>query len=250
MTTPLFDMIFLIKNINEGWKEVFFHLLTSNQEVDIQKLKQILVSNNIDVNKQYTPNTYSPKTETLLHAACKSGRLDTVQLLVELGANIEATGFMLRTPFLEASAKGHKKIVDYLADKGANVHVIDERGDTALHWAACEGHYETVELLIKLGVDVHAKCDYGFTALHEACDRHHEVAAETLVKDGGANVDELDNDGRTPLHLACMSGHYYAIVAMLELGADIEIMDKDGLKPMELIDEKNSYLRAAFASKT
>lgn len=48
----------------------------------------------------------------------------------------------------------------------------------------------------------------------------------------GANVNAVDNNGRTPLHDAVSMGHWY-IVDLIEKGADINAMNNDGRTPLQ-----------------
>lgn len=43
-----------------------------------------------------------------------------------------------------------------------------------------------------------------------------------------------DNDGWTPLHLACLLGRRDVVQALLELGADIHLRDNDHQTPADL----------------
>ena len=60
----------------------------------------------------------------------------------------------------------------------------------------------------------------GATPLYIACDKGHVDAARLLL-DKGAEVDRADEDGRTPLFVACFKGHVGAARLLLDKGADV-----------------------------
>lgn len=91
--------------------------------------------------------------------ACKSGRLETMEALLERGANIDADPYR-GTGLAWAAANGLNDAVEWLLNHGAD---IDRRGTfggpghgqgiTALHIAAQSGRFETARLLVARGAN-------------------------------------------------------------------------------------------------
>jgi len=50
-------------------------------------------------------------------------------------------------------------------------------------------------------------------------------------------LNDLDEFGYTPLHLACDRGHASVVAALLSKGADVSIKDEDGLSALDLARE-------------
>ncbi len=98
-----------------------------NNKVD--KVKQILKENKININAQ---NTHG---ETALAIAARWGRLPIIKLLLQAGAQVntaEETGI---TPLQSAVMAGHIKIAQLLLDNGADINARDtKRGRTPLNW--------------------------------------------------------------------------------------------------------------------
>jgi hypothetical protein len=80
----------------------------------------------------------------VLLAACGSGHLSVVQLLLDHGVELR-TG--RDAALREACARGHADIAQFLIDRGADVHA---EGDEAMHEAAANGHQHIVVLLTQL----------------------------------------------------------------------------------------------------
>ena len=71
--------------------------------------------------------------------------------------------------------------------------------------------------------------------LHYAAQGGSEEAVERLLLEGGAEVDALDNEEKTPLHSACWEGgpSLRAIEVLVEKGgADVYLKDERGRGPL------------------
>jgi len=123
-------------------------------------------------------------TGALLNAA-RDGDYVQVLALLQAGADVNArsriNGY---TPLIWASSRGHTETVHVLLEEGAEVDARLGDGQTALMRASENGHVEIVEALLAAGADVNASTDNGITALRLAELRHHEEIVELLRKAG------------------------------------------------------------------
>lgn len=67
--------------------------------------------------------------------------------------------------------------------------------------------------------------------LHNAARMGERRRMTTLV-DAGASANEVDTEGRTPLHFAAGFAHVQCVVALLSAGADINAVDESGISPL------------------
>ena len=65
---------------------------------------------------------------TPLHFACHAGLKDVVEMLLENGANLEATTVNGATPFMRAVESSKPEVVQFLIEKGAKVQVENKKG--------------------------------------------------------------------------------------------------------------------------
>jgi ankyrin repeat protein len=75
--------------------------------------------------------------------------------------------------------------VKLLLERGANIQATNKRGDTALMLAASKGGYEdaaTVSLLLQQGANIGARNKQGETALSLGLKNHRSETASILKK--------------------------------------------------------------------
>ena len=86
------------------------------------------------------------RNDRLLIAA-KNGDINSVKVLIERGADVDARNWLGRTALHEAVLYKHIEIAKMLIEKGADVDAKDIDGWTAQEIAMKNGHYQIVELI-------------------------------------------------------------------------------------------------------
>ncbi len=94
---------------------------------------------------------------------------DTVKLLIQRGANLEARDHEGYTPLLEAASHAQGlEVIKLLIAAGANVKAkTSEESETVLMLAAWNLNIDAIRLFIALGIDPCAKSKEGETAIDE-----------------------------------------------------------------------------------
>ena len=108
-----------------------------------------------------------------------------------------------------AVARNHEALTRLLLDRGADCNASTDTGYTALHFAARLGHPAIIELLLAKGADLEARTrEHQETPLHLAVSskglmtlRYQEKVVRLLVQNG-ADTSAKDRYGRTPLSFA------------------------------------------------
>ena len=202
---------------------------------------------------------------TPLHLATRYGHLEVAILLIRKGARLDdswdCTG---ATPVHVAACHNHANLI------GSNINVKASNGSTPLNSAAACGAVEIIDYLLYEKASLSAVDNYGLTALHYSINniirfrnilelinpRKGHLSAfyvydnqymsvdglrwlDTLVKllQRGSNVDAVDVDGRTPLHIAAQSGLADAVNVLIQMNASVEVKDKNGKTPLEVAFE-------------
>jgi hypothetical protein len=125
------------------------------------------------------------------------------------------------SPLHLAAAAGHEEVCRLLLDHGAPADAKDAEGYSPLALAVRQGHPETLLCMIEAGVG-NLKERVGperNTLLHIAAESGSELVVEVLVSagEGAVKVDARNEDGATPLQVACARGHLAVVKVRREV---------------------------------
>ena len=155
-----------------------------------------------------------------LSLACTNGNAAMVELLLKAGADPNAVRLTGETPLMTAARTGKIDAVNVLLSYGADVNASEpSQEQTALMWALSEMHLEVARTLIEHGADVNARSRGGFTPLLFAA-RQGDLDAARLLLASGADVNDEASDGSRVLLVATVRGHADLAAYLLEQGAD------------------------------
>ena len=174
---------------------------------------------------------------TALHTAAANNQIPLIDLLLRAGATVDATCDLGMTPLQLASELGHDEVVRKLIAIEASLDRSSHSGHTSLHFAACNGNDSTVEILLQAGAK-HLKDKCGKTPLHLAAEKCDSAIITKLL--ATADIDSCDNKERTPLHCAVCAGNDVAVELLLQAGANKDQADSSGKTPLQWATE-NRY---------
>jgi len=193
-----------------------------------------------------------------LHFAAAYCSQDILQLLLANGADPNAQDSEGLTPSMWAchfDQLENLQILLAINEKSnpspeAKFQVVDNLGRTILHWAVSKTtntncmqyllNAETAQLC-----DDEGKTIFLFAAEHGcvvACEEIFNMCSEDILED-------VDNFGRTALHLAALGGHGEVVEFLLNRGAVTDRKDCQGVSPMHLVtSRKLNYCNLVFTS--
>ncbi|KAH7420816.1 hypothetical protein KP509_13G024300 [Ceratopteris richardii] len=183
--------------------------------------------------------------------------LDMEALMTEIGMNMTLS-------ICNVAAKGDNRLLEQFLKRGRDPNKADFGGRTPLHIVAANGFYDCLETLLAYGADPNIEDDDGSVPLWEAIQGRHTAIAKLLWEHGARlvsgkeadmlcraaesgsvdileellkyvpDINSLNSDGSTSLHIAVAAGNTEAINFLMEHGADPEICDCKGLRPYDL----------------
>jgi len=172
----------------------------------------------------------------LLYIVIQKKNLSEATHLINSGINLEGVGFNNETP-LHIAFQYLPEIVILLIEKGANIYAVDNNNNTPIHKAVQYNLKEFKALLYSQEkVDVNILGLNHKTPLHIACLYQSKIAME-LIK-YNANIDLLDDRGRSALFYAC---YFHSEVALLLIKKNARLNDPDfkGDTPLHIASIKN-----------
>ncbi|XP_007641526.1 ankyrin repeat and SOCS box protein 3 isoform X1 [Cricetulus griseus] len=198
---------------------------------------------------QTDPSEKYIKTKTFegfcaLHLAVSQGHWKITQILLEAGADPNATTLENTTPLFlvpiyvreddgheetprgvcgKAVESGQIDVLKLLLQHGAKITGFHSMcGWNALHKASFQGNAEIIELLLKHGTDLECQDDFGITPLFVAAQYGKLKSLDILIS-SGANINCQALDKATPLFIAAQEGHIKCVELLLSSGADPDL---------------------------
>ena len=183
-----------------------------------------------------------------LHRAAQCGHTNIIRLLLDYGAMVdpqEENGSG-STPLLLAIRNREYDSVKLLIERGADIDRDSEQYGPPLMQAICGSYNQSIiRLLLERGADPNTETAFGHggNALHIAVSHTRifgDIAFDPnilrLLVAKGANLENKDHDGKTPLLLAVRLGETRRVGLLLELGADPTSVEDDTM-PMSSADD-------------
>lgn len=229
-----------------------------------------ILKKDVTMSKLFLTHASITDKASTLHIACKEGIVEMIELVIRYGADPTMSVPTKGTPLHSAIASGQVQSVRKLLEMNVSPNTKESDGISALTFAIRCKQYAIVDVLIKAGANVNemiavnqttvvpllqlalshrqrqiiecilrGNCDIdalnseGKTALHVAvtCSMNEVI---DLLCEQGANVNAKTSQGGTPLIIAIVKKNKQAVFKLLEYDADINIHDNDKVTPLML----------------
>lgn len=167
---------------------------------------------------------------TALGFACQLGHLDIARRLVQKGAKITGENQAV-PPLVAAASKADESFILWLLQHDVDLNCKDLMGNTPLSEACHEGKWEVAKQLIQKGANVNAYGHNGSPPVVSAVLAGNVELVELLI-DAHADINiQVAPYQQTPLHYACVSDNFEAVVMLTEHRAQRDICNTFGQTP-------------------
>ena len=126
----------------------------------------------------------------------------------------------------DSIVKGDEKALIHINDVAKVILSKDDMGCSALHWAALnETTEELVSAIIELGADINALDNDGRTPLHYFCAKGLIYGATCILHHGADSNIQTYEEKLSPLHIAAAGGHDDMVRLLLAYGASTSLLN-------------------------
>ena len=238
-------------NVNavNTWGQTPFHRVFESKSHSKSRfgVAQLLLERGADV------DTRDNSHVTLLHLASYKLDLESVRVLLDLGANVNVRNDQGQAPLHQVLLHNYNPesyfgcfgVAQLLVERGADVNARDEHDETPLHLAPYFLELKLVRMLLDHGADVYAENSQEQTPLLRVLEsRYHcqelfDVAQ--LLVEHGADVNTRNKDHETLLHLAPYFLELKSVRILLDHGANVNAEDNRGRTPLCRVLEAENY---------
>ena len=159
------------------------HIAINRREHSLGSISALLSIKDIEINSKADWRGY-----TALHLAASEGKLDILKLLLDHGADINATNATGKTALTLGVVccpwEKYTQVVRILVEKGTDIESVDNDGNTALMVAAKHTNQplEAIEIIFDMGAKRSVKNFAGQTALMIAAACGNDLVVEWLLQ--------------------------------------------------------------------
>lgn len=172
---------------------------------------------------------------TVLHWAARMGQTTICQSLLQKGLSSSAKD-QNGLSALDWAMKGDDELtINLLLKGGKNITHQDTANLQSLHFSARIGDMDRVKEFHNQGSSLEVRDGKGQTVLFHAVKGKQHHIVEWLTNEGQANVQAVDKDGLTALHVAAQGCDVKIAEILMNRGANVNALSSRNVTPLHCI---------------
>ncbi|KAK2136091.1 ankyrin repeat-containing domain protein, partial [Fusarium oxysporum II5] len=225
--------------IRYGPTSIALLLIKSQKDVNVEvtagwtSLREVFYHAHEMIHKLSHNNSSSDDGWTPLRDAVRNHVYCLIHFLLNRGVDLNRPTSDGWLPVLHIVKGGSSVVLQRLLERQPNPADANQRdvkdGKSALHWAFYYKQHSAIRLLIEHGANVNEKDPEGWTPLIQAICEKNEDLVWLLIKKGAQVIDEPDVKGNTALILATLRRNKPMVRALVDNGASLELQDSAGV---------------------
>ncbi|CAM4923268.1 unnamed protein product [Rotaria socialis] len=201
-----------------------------DKDTDILHKYLLAVKEQYDHISGFPPDQPDPTSKsTALHVAVESANIRAIQMLIQAGAQVNATDASFSTPLHIAAYMSNEEIVHILLLHGADIYKRDNTGRNPFHLAVSTGNNRLVQQFISIpdvGQNIiHTADAQNWTPLMCACASNYPATCALLLSHS-VDLCVVNDDGLTAIHIAAFLGSLPVLQELLNSSSNDEQISK------------------------
>jgi len=186
------------------------------------------------------PNATSTIGNSALIYAAEKGNMEIMEMLVTRGSDVNTSGYKKETALFMTIFRNDFQATKYLLEHGANANVKDDLGVSPLMYAAATNQYQSADLLLFYEADVKVTDKGGNDPLLTAVTFENIETSDVLLQNG-LSPDVQDINGNTPAIVATQHANLDILELLLDFEADANIANDKNYTPLAYAVTFNDY---------
>lgn len=178
------------------------------------------------------------KGKTALMAAAKIGDHCLLEALLKKGLQVQDRSYTGGTALMYAVLGNDPDMIAYLLPLSRSIDAKSTNGWTAVMIAAAKGFDDAIARLVASGADPDLADVYEWSPLMRAIDNRHASVVDFLLSVNAVDVNRINENGSSALHIAATNGDIRTAVQLIERGVDISLQDKNGFTAEQIALEE------------
>ncbi|PIA25957.1 hypothetical protein AQUCO_10200019v1 [Aquilegia coerulea] len=184
----------------------------------------------------------SKRTELLSNSERRRFLLCEIELLQFFGATFlqrpSTPDRRVISPLIRASQAGDEEVIKLLLKTNIDVNETDGEGNSALHWylksSSNTKKLSVLLLLMKHGANINQRNSLGLTPIHIAASNGYCEALQILLLKDSNSVDAVSKLKETPLFFAVKNDFINCAQLLLRYGANTQTLNLRKQRPIDL----------------